>query len=411
MIRRGLAAIVLVPSLLLGTAAWTGFVALRTIFDPGRSQQVAEDLIDDEVVVGQLTDELSETIVSRAPPEAGVTPEQADEIATAVLDDPATRGVLLDSLRSAHGAFLGEGDAPSTVALDPVVAQLTERVAAFSPEAAQVIAQAGPVEVELPTDWIPDASPVRDALQTGVPILASASAFGFVIALLTTSHRPAILRRAGLWAIGLAAGTIVLGVGVPALLELLAPPGTAVLAALASALARAVIGPALVMAGLGALALVASFAWPSPRRWPAGEHDPASVPVSARPSGGGAHHYHHPAGWAPGSEPAPAPQPHAAGWGGPAEPTITMDPIRVSPASGAPGGSAGSQSRPIAPAGWSSSPSAQPAESGGPRLPPRWVQGHGWVMDPRDPGRPPRDARWVAGVGYVLADQAPPPGS
>ncbi|RMH66838.1 MAG: hypothetical protein D6683_18295, partial [Actinomyces sp.] len=40
-------------------------------------------------------------------------------------------------------------------------------------------------------------------------------------------------------------------------------------------------------------------------------------------------------------------------------------------------------------------------------LPPRWVEGHGWVLDPDDPNPPPPNARWVDGVGYVVP--GPPP--
>jgi hypothetical protein len=40
-------------------------------------------------------------------------------------------------------------------------------------------------------------------------------------------------------------------------------------------------------------------------------------------------------------------------------------------------------------------------------LPPRWVEGHGWVLHPNDPKPPPSNARWVDGVGHVIP--GPPP--
>jgi hypothetical protein len=40
--------------------------------------------------------------------------------------------------------------------------------------------------------------------------------------------------------------------------------------------------------------------------------------------------------------------------------------------------------------------------------PPRWVEGHGWVMDPDDPKAPPANAHWVEGVGYIVPGPPPP---
>ena len=39
--------------------------------------------------------------------------------------------------------------------------------------------------------------------------------------------------------------------------------------------------------------------------------------------------------------------------------------------------------------------------------PPRWVDGHGWVLDPDDERPIPNNARYVEGVGYVVP--GPPP--
>jgi len=39
--------------------------------------------------------------------------------------------------------------------------------------------------------------------------------------------------------------------------------------------------------------------------------------------------------------------------------------------------------------------------------PPRWVEGHGWVLDPDDERPPPENARWVEGIGHIVP--GPPP--
>ena len=52
--RRTLAAAVLGLSLWIGSLAWSGFVMTRTVLDPGRSEAVAEALLDNDAVRDQL---------------------------------------------------------------------------------------------------------------------------------------------------------------------------------------------------------------------------------------------------------------------------------------------------------------------------------------------------------------------
>ena len=77
-----------------------------------------------------------------------------------------------------------------------------------------------------------------------------------LLALLTTSDRPSVLRRAARWAIGTTAVYLILGFGVPLLLRAVAPDQAEVLAALLAALLRTTLVPSIVLGGVGAVMLI-----------------------------------------------------------------------------------------------------------------------------------------------------------
>ena len=57
---------------------------------------------------------------------------------------------------------------------------------------------------------------------------------------------------------------------------------------------------------------------------------------------------------------------------------------------------------------WTGDLTPTPGGDGDPRSrPPRWVDGHGWVLDPDDERPIPNNARYVEGVGYAVP--GPPP--
>ncbi|MEM9036146.1 MAG: hypothetical protein AAGD18_16225 [Actinomycetota bacterium] len=256
MIRRSLAALILGPSLLVASLAWSGFVALQTVLDPDRSREVAEELFDNDEVQAQLTSNLASAISAGLPEGAPVTDEQVDQAATAVLADPAVEALVLDALGSTHAAFLGEGEAPETLSLAPVAESLRAQLVETVPGAAAVVPELPALEFDLPTERIPDASPLRTFTQRAVPVLALVAAIGVVLALLTTTDRSSVLWRAGVWAVGAAAFSLIIGLGLPWVIRRFAPDGAEVFAALFSALLRSVILPAIVLAVGGVVLMV-----------------------------------------------------------------------------------------------------------------------------------------------------------
>jgi hypothetical protein len=353
--------------------------------------------------------------------------------------------LVLTAFASAHGAFLGEGDVPQTLDLTPVTESLRSAVIEAAPALESSLPIAPAVRVGLPTERIPNAGPIRTFLQRAVPIMAAVAIAGAMLALVTTTDRASVLTRAGVWALSTTAFYLVVGLGLPWLLRNYAPAQAEVVAALAAALLRSTLLPSLVLALCGVTAVATAIMWPDRARRPELEPQEAARPRSPDPTA------QRRAAW-----PGPVPQPmvYPEPLPGPrVDPTVVDRRVESSPAVSRPAprppmravtplpppphpdrpaplptvASTG-RPRPDAPAApggdeLASPPSPATDPSRGPSrrlrtteqddrgakwLPPRWVEGHGWVLDPDDPKPPPPNARWVEGVGHVVP--GPPPG-
>ncbi|WP_436793393.1 hypothetical protein [Actinospongicola halichondriae] len=384
--RRALAAVLLAVSLWIGSLAWTGFIMTRTVLDPGRSEAVADALLDDPDVHDQLVANIAGGLESAIPAGFAVDRATLDAAAETALDSPEVEALFRTAFVDTHQAFLGEGDPPRSIDGGAFGSAARSALVESNPELDGLLPAAPSLEIPLPTERVPDLGPVRRALDVAVPILAAVAAVGALMALVITSNRPAILRRAGVWAIGLSAFVLVFAFGVPALAQSFAPAQAAVVASLIGALAEASQGPALALAGAGVAGLVASFIWkptanavraepqaapPRQRRSP---HPPTQrIPRQPRSR--------------PGSRP-PAPTRPAARPVVPPRATPTRPPIAPSAAAPAP-----TMVQRTAPQATPRPPVAdQPGR--------RWVEGTGWVLD--GSSSIPPDARWVPGVGYVV---------
>lgn len=389
--RRALAAAVLGISLWLGSVAWTGFVLLHTVLDPGRSEAVAESLYEDETVRAQLAENIADGVEAAFAPAFPLERGAVESAAQRALDSPAVEAVFIDSFVRTHQAFLGEGDPPRAVDAGAFGSAARSTLVDQQPALDAVLPESPELAVPLPTERVPDAGPVRDVLAATVPLLAGMSVVGIAVALLVTSNRPAVVRRAGIWAVGLSATVLVVAYGIPALADRYAAGQSAVIGALVRAMAETTRLPALALCGVGAAAVVASFLW---RRVPVASTRPApesgarpqrtgralgtATGQVAMPRGPRPPRTRLPDGGAPGArqaEPSPPPRTPVAPRPGP--PTVVQrpgsDPTRVD---GAP---------------------ATPAP------PARWVDGVGWVLEGSGPI--PAGARWVPGVGYVVDDR------
>ncbi len=450
MIRRSVAGAILGVSLLVGSLAWSGFVALRTVFDPDRSGQIADELLENDEVRSQIDENLAGAVANLIPPEVPVSDEVIQSASTQVLNDPAVERLLRRALVDTHKAFLGEGDAPEVIDLTPVAAEARSSLVAAAPQLDVVVPENPVLAVPLPTEHVPDASPLRSFLQTAVPILMGLSVLGAVLALVTTSDRPSILRRAGFWALGTTAVFLVIGLAIPWLLRQYAPDQAEVIAALLAALLRSTLVPSIVLGSVGVALLVAAAAWfagsreparraphpDAPHRRQAAAMDRArrrrapaprtrrptpsaarSQPTAPAPSGGArsdpTRRIPTASPASPGAQPraGPVPSPYPDGPAGTGAPARSPYPDGPGAAAPAPspypdrpggGGAVPSSSRSVY-----GDPGPGPADGG---VPGRWVEGHGWVVDPSHHGPLPAGARWVDGVGYVVP-RTPPGGA
>jgi len=435
MFRRVIAGLILGPALLIGSFAWSGYLALGTIFDENRSATVAEELLDNEQVRAQIAANIAGAISSALPDGTPVTTEQVDAAAIAVLNDGRVAGLVINALGETHRSFLGLNDIPQTVDLNPVAEVAREQIASVSPEAAAAIPIDTDWSIDLPTENIPNSSPVKSFLETSVPFLAGVSLVMVLMAFLTTSDRPSVLRKAAVWAIGTTAISLIIGYGVPALLRLAVGDQAEIFAALIIALLRTTLVPSIVLAVVGAALLLASWLWPDERRQPAPARTPppptTPVPTThiapARPQASAppqqpvtppstpvvpATPRSNPVVSAAAAPPTdlfapPVDIPLTSGPDSGMVPAIEPPPFRpTSPTRAAP------NERVTLPA-WTGDPEPppDPVPTGGvPKArPPTWVDGHGWVLDPDDERPVPANARYVDGVGYVVPGPPPRP--
>lgn len=261
MIRRSVAGAILGLSLLIGSFAWSGFLALRTVFDPDRSREIAAELLDNDEVRDQLSTNMSFAVRAVVPPQVPVDPALIDQVTQQLLESPAVEAAILNAFADSHAAFLGDGDAPDRIDLTAVAQVARETLVSASPELDGLIGDDIVLSVPLPTERIPNASPVRDGLRAVVPVLAALAIGGAVLALVTTTDRPAILRRAGFWALATTAVYLLVGIGAPYLLREFAPDQAEVVAALLAALLRSTLVPSIALGAVGVGLLVLSGMW------------------------------------------------------------------------------------------------------------------------------------------------------
>lgn len=408
--RRALGTLLLTISLFVGAMAWSGFLILNTALDPDRSERVATNLLDDPDVRSQIAANIARTVDANIPPEAGLPPSAAADAADAALDSPAVQALVFDALVATHRAMLGEGEPPSHLDGGAFGAAARDALVAQHPELDGVLPAAPHLEIALPTDRIPDLGGVRDLLRTAVPVLALVALIGAVLALVVTSNRPAVLRRTGIWAIGLSIAGIAFAYGIPALASRFLPDQSAIIAAIIGAMAEKTAVPAVAMAVAGLGAIGVSMVW-----------KPAAGAIASRPEHAG---------------PRPVPRTGA----------LKGERARRQAASGLQRGVDLPRSRPPRPGGPPPS-GAPPSRTGRPRTPPfgvpatgpplapaaghqprarpltpddatrveavggagartrpgaRWVEDVGWVH--QGDGPIPDGARFVPGAGYVLPD-------
>lgn len=409
--RRTLATIILGPSLLLASLAWSSFALLNTMLNPERSEKVASVLLDDPLVQQQLRQTVASAVGDQLPDVVPVSDETLEAGAGVALANPAVEVLIRDAMVEAHQAFLGEGDLPTEIDLGAVAGDVRANTLGDVPGANELLPDSPSLTIDLPTENIPNLGGFRRWLARAAPLLAIMAAAGVALAVLTTTHRPSVMRRAGFWALGASAIWLFLNLFVPWAATQWFSGQAAIAASLVEAMFGEMLRPALVLAGLGIALLLISLIVPTfARDQRVGRTDGGVVMrrnAEAQPEGL-TPLYEAPkrprataAGLAPLPSPAPSPAPSQP------RPVPTPPPAATPPAPSQPRPAKASPSRPThEPAPQRRS---EPAEQA-------WVPGVGYVdpaVPPTEPSTRPQasapvEQTWIPGVGYVDATDSEP---
>lgn len=259
--RRGLAGLILGLSLLVASVAWSGFVLLHTVLDPGRSESLADEMLDNSLLREAMVDTMADAIETGVPGGVVVPRAQLEAAAGVALDDPRVEAVVRDGFVRMHQNALNGVDEP--VVIDPSAfgASARDALVAARPELDAVLPPVPPAAITLPDTGLSFLGDVRDFLDRTVAVASLAALAGAVLALLITTDRPGVLRRVAMWAFAASAFWLIIGYGVPWLAQRLLPGSAAVFAAGVEVLLGAMILPALLLAGAGLVLVVLSVLW------------------------------------------------------------------------------------------------------------------------------------------------------
>lgn len=252
-------------AVLCATLAWMGWVYLRTIGDPARAEDIATAVLEDDASREQISSSFALQIVRAT----GVDRSNIDLVERAVdtaLDDPRISGDVIGAFGSAHANALGVPDArPTTIDTNTMIVAVREQVAAVDPELAAQIPDGSLPVVTLPKFHPPGVAGLRNAAESATTALALAALLLAAIAL-GFGERRRVLRRLGLWGVLSGVGWLLLPVLVVAGARAWASDADAIVEAAVRASVDGVMPVAIALVAGGAVALVLSFI---PALWPA----------------------------------------------------------------------------------------------------------------------------------------------
>ncbi len=268
--RRVFASLLLALSLLVASGSWAGFILTRTALDPGRSEAVADNLLDNTVVRGVIVDRLSDAVEAQIPPSVPITRATIEVAADEALDDPRVETVIRDGFVRAHQNALNGVDEPVQLDASALGQVGREKAVEIAPELETVLPPAPELAVDLPTGGLSFLGTLRNSILRYTLLGAVVAAVGVVSALIITPRRPKALRRVSYWAFANSAFWLLVAFGLPELVGRLAPSSMSIASAVVDVFVGAMIRPALYMAGAGVALLALSFVWPAmARRRPA----------------------------------------------------------------------------------------------------------------------------------------------
>lgn len=250
-------------SLILASVSWAGFTLSRTILDPGGSERLADQLLDNPDVRAALVTRLADSLESQLPPDVPIPRQVVEGGAATALDDPRVESLVRDGFVQVHqNALAGDAD-PVVVDANALGAAGRDVLVETRPELDQVLPAAPALELELPTTGLSWIGTVKDTVDRATLWTGIAAIAGAVLAFVVARNRGAVLRRVAYWGYGTAAFWLVIGYAIPWLAGMLSPTSAAIATAIVDVFFGAMIQPALALVVFATIMLLASFLVPA----------------------------------------------------------------------------------------------------------------------------------------------------
>ncbi len=261
--RRGLASLIIGLSLLVASASWAGFVLSRTVLDPGRSERLADQLLENPDVRQALVSRLADTLKDQIPSNIPVRDQLLEQGAEQALDDPRVEALIRDGFVRVHQNALAGNSEPVTIDAGALGAAGRDALVQARPELDEVLPPSPTVELELPTTGFSWIGTVKNFVDRFTGLGAMIALFGATMAFAVAKNRAAVLRRVAFWGYGASAFWLLMGYGIPWLAANLSPTSAAIASAAVDVYFGAMIGPAVAMAVIATVLLVAGFILPA----------------------------------------------------------------------------------------------------------------------------------------------------
>lgn len=259
MLGRVVAGTITSVALLCATIAWGGWVYLHTIGDPHRTEEIATAVLSNPAARLEIATVLADQIVERTGLPAGSSPTITTAVAN-VLGDDRIAGNLIDAFGSEHARALGVDDPrPTSIDTAALLAAVREQLVANAPQIATMF-DTVMANVEAPDLTLPDlhtdaAGRFRDIAQKTTTTLGILAVILLFLAFAVGDRRH-VLRRFGTWAIFSGIGWLAGPYLVAAIAKQFASDLDATIDAVRAACQGPVIVGAIVLVGLGVASLV-----------------------------------------------------------------------------------------------------------------------------------------------------------
>lgn len=291
--RRAAASVLVTIGLLSAGVAWWALAARFTVLDSDRSARIADTLIEQPVIKDAVAEGLGAALLEALPPGTPIDPVEVEAAAHRALDDPRVEQALRTAVLTSHQRMLGRYDGPVTLDVSPIGAAGRDALIGARPELADALPEAPSLSIDLPTQKLPKMGwlPERTREVGALALFLAVSFLG--LGLLAASDRPAVLARAGRWALRAGVFWFAFGWALPWAMTKIDEPRLAALGAIGVAAVGPMIAPAVLLVCTGIGALFGARAWrlalaalpPAP---PSGGPGPSSPrPGAAWPDGSG----------------------------------------------------------------------------------------------------------------------------